>query len=192
MRVRLAGPGDGHALAAIYGPVVTGTAISFEVDPPDGAEMARRVARTLPAHPWLVMDAEPGVVGYAYAHPFHDRAAYDWTVETSVYVGDSHRGCGVGKSLYSALIAVLGAQGFRRAIAGVALPNAASVHLHESVGFRAVGVYHRVGWKLGSWHDVGMWELDLTNDDGAPAAPLAVDRLPSGTLPWMLSPEAGA
>jgi phosphinothricin acetyltransferase len=184
VRVRLAGPGDGDTLAAIYGPVVSGTAISFEVDPPDGAEMARRVAHTLPTHPWLVMDAEPGVVGYAYAHRFHERAAYDWSVETSVYVDERHRGCGVGRSLYRALIAVLGAQGFRRAIAGVALPNAASVRLHESVGFRAVGVYHRVGWKFGSWHDVGMWELELPHDAQLPAPPVAVDRLPSGTLPW--------
>ncbi|HZQ57795.1 MAG TPA: arsinothricin resistance N-acetyltransferase ArsN1 family B [Acidimicrobiales bacterium] len=193
MEVRLAGPGDGDALAAIYGPVVAGTAVSFEVDPPDGAEMARRVSATLPRHPWLVMDGEGAVVGYAYAHRFQARAAYDWAVETSIYVDEAHRGCGVGRSLYHALIAVLTAQGYHRAIAGIALPNPASVRLHESVGFRAVGVYHRVGWKSGAWHDVGMWELDLQTGaapasaaararEVAPAAPVPVDRLPLGSL----------
>jgi phosphinothricin acetyltransferase len=180
--VRLARPDDGEALAAIYEPVVSGTAVSFEVDPPSGDEMARRVARTLPGHPWLVMDAEPGVIGYAYAHRFQERAAYDWAVETSIYIEASQRGRGVGRVLYAALIGVLRAQGYCRAVAGIALPNPGSVRLHESVGFRPVGVYHRVGWKLGAWHDVGVWELDLRPGGAAPPVPIPVDALPAGLL----------
>ena len=182
MTVRLARPEDGDALAAIYAPMVAGTAVSFEVDPPSGEEMARRVASTLPTHPWLVMDGEQGVIGYAYAHRFHERAAYDWAVETSIYLDAGARGRGVGRELYTTLLGALRAQGFRLAIAGIALPNAASVRLHESMGFRAVGVYHRVGWKFGAWHDVGMWELDLQPPGPPPAALLTVDALPAGSL----------
>ena len=179
MKVRLARPGDGDALAAIYGPMVATTAVSFELDPPSGAEMARRMASTLPAYPWLVMDAGDAVVGYAYAHRFHERAAYDWTVETSVYVDAGTRGRGVGRALYTALVSALVAQGYRRALAGIALPNPASVRLHESVGFRHVGDYRGVGWKFGAWHDVGMWELDLQPGGGPPSTPVPIDALSS-------------
>jgi L-amino acid N-acyltransferase YncA len=183
MRVRLARPGDGDALAAIYGPMVATTAVTFELEPPSGAEMARRVAATLPAHPWLVMEAGPGVIGYAYAHRFHERAAYDWAVETSVYVDAAERGHGVGRSLYAALITVLRAQGYQRAVAGIALPNPASVALHEAAGFQSVGVYHRVGWKHGAWHDVGMWAFDLGPADDAPSPPTPLSAVPSELLP---------
>ena len=182
MRVRLARPEDGDALAAIYAPWVAETAVSFEAEPPSGEEMAGRVASTLPSHPWLVMDAEQGVIGYAYAHRFHERAAYDWSVETSIYLGTDARGRGVGRQLYTALLGILRAQGFQRAIGGIALPNPASVRLHESFGFRAVGVYRRVGWKFGEWHDVGMWELDLQRDGAPPGTLITVDALPGGLL----------
>jgi phosphinothricin acetyltransferase len=182
VRVRLARAGDGDALAALYAPMVTETAVTFELEPPSGAEMARRVAATLPSHPWLVIDDETGVLGYAYAHRFHERAAYDWSVETSIYIDASQRGRGVGRSLYTALITVLRAQGYRQAVAGIALPNPASVKLHEAVGFEHVGDYHRVGWKHGAWHDVGMWALDLQPDGGSPSPAVPVGAIPSGLL----------
>jgi hypothetical protein len=103
-------------------------------------------------------------------------------VETSVYMGDGRRGAGLGGSLYRSLLDVLARQGYRQALAGVALPNPASVGLHQACGFRLTGVQQRLGWKLGAWHDVGWFQRELVPSSGAPAAPIAVDRLAPGTL----------
>jgi phosphinothricin acetyltransferase len=171
-RIRLADAADAEALAAIYRPVVESTTISFETVPPDRDEMARRLAATLAAHPWLVCDIGGRVAGYAYATTHRVRAAYQWSVDTSVYVDAAWRRSGVGRGLYQSLFAILAAQGFFNAFAGIALPNAASVALHEAVGFEALGVYRRVGFKLGAWHDVGWWQLTLRAHESSPNAPL--------------------
>ena len=155
-RIRLATPADGSALAAIYAPIVVGTATSFELDAPDGEEMGRRIARVTTRTPWLVCEDGGEVVGYAYASSHRERPAYQWSVEVSAYVRDDFKRRGIGRALYSSLFAVLILQGFRNAYAGITLPNAASVRFHEALGFTTVGVYHRVGYKLGAWHDV-MW-----------------------------------
>jgi phosphinothricin acetyltransferase len=166
MEIRLAGPGDAAGIQAIYGPIVAETVTSFEYEVPDAAEMARRVASRWPAHPWLVAVDGSAVLGYAYAGPFSGRAAYSWSTEVSVYVHpDAHRR-GVGRSLYAALFALLRRQGYRRAYAGVTLPNAASVGLHEAVGFVPVGRYAQVGWKFGAWRDVSWWQRALDGADG--------------------------
>jgi L-amino acid N-acyltransferase YncA len=192
MRLRVAGPADGDAIAGIYGPMVATTAVSFELDPPTAGDMAARVAETLPDHPWLAADSDDGVIGYAYAHGFHVRAAYDWSVETSVYVHPGHWRSGVGRSLYTALTAILREQGYCRAVAGVTLPNPASVRLHERTGFRPVGVYHRIGWKLGAWHDVGMWELDLRPGPSPPTGPTPfADLAPRFLLETLGRPAGG-
>jgi len=166
MRIRPAIAGDAAACAAIYAPVVRDTAISFEVVAPDAAETARRIEA---AHVWLVAVAPHGeVVGYAYSSPHRERAAYRYAVDVSVYVAPHARGCGIAGRLYEDLLEQTAALGLRRAYAGIALPNPASVALHESAGFRPVGVYERVGWKLGRWHDVGWWQRDLGDDPLAP------------------------
>jgi phosphinothricin acetyltransferase len=164
---------DAGPLRAIYGPIIEQTAISFELAVPSHAEMAARIAERQPDHPWLVADGPDGVVGYTYAGRFSGRPAYDWSVETSVYLAEGARGRGVGRALYTALLATLAAQGYRQAMAGVALPNPASVALHEALGFTAVGVYRAVGWKFGAWHDVGWWQrsLDPTGDGVPPPDP---------------------
>ena len=191
MRVRVASDRDGAGLAEIYAPIVAETAISFELDPPGPEEMSRRVGQTLPTHPWLVVDDGGLVVGYAYAHAFAARAAYGWSVETSIYVHRDRRGGGVGRVLYGALLPVLRRQGYRRAVAGATLPNPASVALHEAFGFRSVGVYRRIGWKLGAWHDVGMWQLDLDPlDDGAPERPVPFGELAADVVALMLARPA--
>src|SRR5262245_39478674 len=158
-QIRLARESDADALAAIYGPIVESTAISFETIVPDAHEMARRVNETLRSHPWLICDLDSRVIGYAYATKHRLRGAYQWSVDTSVYTDGRYRRQGVGQGLYRSLVGILAAQGFFNAYAGIALPNPASVALHESVGFRALGVYRRVGYKLGRWHDVGWWQL---------------------------------
>lgn len=161
MILRLASPTDAAAIAAIYAPVVRETATSFEMEPPDADEMRRRMDAVLPSHPWLVAEEEGQVLGYAYAGAHRSRAAYQWSVEPSVYVAAEAQGRGIGRRLYTALFAVLRAQGFVRAYAGITIPNEASLGLHRAFGFEDVGVYRNVGYKHGAWHDVWWGALDL-------------------------------
>jgi phosphinothricin acetyltransferase len=168
INVRPARPDDARAIAAIYAPYVTDGVISFEADPPDTAEMARRMTAGGDRYPWLVAEDGHAVVGYSYAAPFHRRAAYGWAVETTVYVaGDAHRR-GVGRALYTALLDGLTRQGFTRAIGVIALPHPASVALHEAFGFRLVGVNEAVGYKHGRWIDVGIWQRALATPNVPP------------------------
>ena len=159
--IRLATPADGPALAAIYDPVVAHTAISFETEPPGAQGMSARVATALQHAPWLVDEEQGAVRGYAYASRHRDRAAYVWSVDVAVYVHEAHRRKGVGQGLYDTLFPLLREQGFTAAFAGITLPNAASVALHERAGFKPLGVYRGVGFKQGAWRDVGWWQLDL-------------------------------
>ncbi|MGM9482280.1 arsinothricin resistance N-acetyltransferase ArsN1 family B [Roseateles sp. NT4] len=162
MKIRTATLDDAAAVAAIYGPIVQHTAISFETEPPDAAEMRQRMAKTLASLPWLVaQDATGAVRGYAYASKHKERAAYQWSVDTTVYVHEDARGQGVGRALYGRLLPLLGELGYCHAFAGVALPNAGSVGLHEAMGFEAIGVYRNVGYKHGRWRDVGWWQKSL-------------------------------
>jgi phosphinothricin acetyltransferase len=170
-RIRLATTADGATVAAIYRPVVEQTATSFETVAPTAEDMARLIRETLPTYPWLVCEIDGQVVGYAYATKHRVRAAYRWSVDTSVYVSEDHCRRGVGRGLYRSLFAVLAAQGFYCTFAGITLPNAASVGLHESLGFELIGVYRRVGFKLGAWHDVGWWQLALRDQKDAPGEP---------------------
>lgn len=164
-------PRDAEACAAIYAPFVRDAPTSFEEVAPDARAMAERIARTSATHPWLVAECDGRVVGFAYACPHRERAAYRWAADVAVYVDPSqHRG-GVGRALYERLLALLRAQGVHVAVAGIALPNDASVGLHESLGFELVGVYRDIGFKAGAWRDVGWWQLRLLPADGPPPEP---------------------
>ena len=140
---------------------MTESSISFETEPPSAAEMAQRIRA---AHIWLVAERDGKVVGYAYGGQHRSRAAYNWTVEVSAYVDRSAHRTGVGRLLYSELFDQLKARGFRLLVAGITLPNDASVAIHEALGFEPVGVYRNIGYKAGQWWDVGWWQLDM----GAP------------------------
>lgn len=153
---------DASAVAAIYAPYVQGSATSFEIDPPDTAEMGERMARYAAHSVFLVCVVGADVVGYAYGGPHRPRAAYDGTVEVSVYLSPTATGRGHGRALGEALLTRLRALGFRNAVAGITLPNAASIGLHEALGFGHVGVFHRVGHKFGVDHDVAWMERSLT------------------------------
>ena len=172
--IRLATARDANALAQIYAPIVASTAISFELVPPSEPEMAARAASTLAYVPWLVCARDDEVWGYAYASRHNERAAYQWSLNVSAYVHESRRRHGVGRALYTSLFALLRLQGYYTLHAGVTLPNAGSVGLHEALGFRPVGVYRSVGHKLGAWHDVGWWQLALRERTGEPAPPLSL------------------
>jgi phosphinothricin acetyltransferase len=174
MRIRLADPArDAERAAEIYRPSVDGSYVSFDEVAPDAAEMAERMRTTLVRTPWLVAESDDReVVGYAYASEHRQRAGYRWSVDISAYVdADWHRR-GVGKALYMELLALLRRQGFVNVYAGIALPNDASVRLHEAIGMSLIGVYERVGFKLGAWRDVAWYGMRLTADSGGtPAEP---------------------
>jgi L-amino acid N-acyltransferase YncA len=131
--------------------------ISFELDAPDEAEMAHRIAEYGASHAWLVAEADGELAGYAYGSPHRTRAAYSSSCDVAVYVDPAHSRQGVGRALYAELIERLG-ETYHAAFAGIALPNDASVGLHEAMGFTPVGIYHEVGWKMGAWRDVGWWQ----------------------------------
>ena len=173
--VRLATADDGEACAQIYAPYVTDTAISFEVVPPDGAEMAARIARTIERTPWVVVEVDDVVRAYAYGTRHRDRAAYDWTVETTVYVDQDFTRAGLGRIALSAVLAILRLQGAHLAVAGITPPNPGSIGLHEALGFSRVGTFEGIGWKFGTWHGVEWMALELGPRGEAPTAlvPLA-------------------
>ena len=154
---------DAAACAAIYAPYVRDTAISFEDIPPTPAEMAARIERLTDTHAWLVAEDEHEILGYAYACPHRERAAYRWTTEVSAYVDARRRRHGAGRQLYDSLLNILTEQGYQVALAVIGLPNDPSVAFHESFGFEPAGVFHRLGFKFGEWWDVGWWQLDLAS-----------------------------
>jgi L-amino acid N-acyltransferase YncA len=165
--IRDALPQDAAAIAEIYRPLVEETFISFELDAPDAAEMRSRMQRVTRRYPWLVAADSGAVVGYAYGSPHRRRAAYACSLDVSIYVDRAARGQGVGSALYAALFRLLEQAGtFHRAFAGIALPNDASVALHEKHGFELVGIYREVGRKFDRWIDVAWWQRAL-RDDGA-------------------------
>ena len=176
--IRLARPADAGAIAEIYRPAVTDAATSFELEPPDAAEMANRMAAILACTPWLVCESESDVIGYAYASRHRDRAAYQWSVEVSAYIRSDRQGRGVGRALYSSLFAVLVLQGFRNAYAGITLPNPASSGLHRALGFTTVGIYRGIGYKNGAWHDVEWLERPLAPRIVHPPLPILLPDLP--------------
>ena len=172
MRIRIANDSDGAGVAAIYAPIVEHTFISFEETPPSPADMASRISATLKTHPWLIAEHDGDIAGYAYAGPHRSRAAYRWSCDVSVYVAETARRKGVARQLYAQLFDTLIRQGFGQAFAGIALPNAASVGVHERMGFEPIGIYPRVGFKNGSWRDVGWWVCTLQELSDRPAPPL--------------------
>lgn len=170
--IRDATAGDAARCADIYAPYVRDSAVSFELEPPSPDELAGRIAAAQERHAWLVLEDAGEVVGYAYGGPFMARAAYQWSTAVSVYLERGRRRTGAGRALYEALFERLTSRGFRTALAGISLPNEASVGLHRALGFEEVGTYRRVGWKFGRWHDVAWYQRPLGDDDGAPPDPL--------------------
>lgn len=177
LEIRFASADDAAGVAAIYAPNVTDSSISFEAEPPAPEAMRERILATLEQTPWLVCERAGELLGYAYASAHSERAAYRWSLNASVYVAAGCRRLGIGRALYTSLFALARLGGYYAVHAGVTLPNAPSVALHESLGFVPVGVYRAVGFKFGAWRDVGWWQLELRPRTGTPAAPIALPRL---------------
>jgi phosphinothricin acetyltransferase len=161
MTIRPCLPADAARVCAIYNHYVRETVVTFEEEPVPEREMAERIRDASAKWPWLVGEEGGDVVGYAYAAPWKTRSAYRFAVESTVYLAPGLTGRGIGTRLYETLIAALRDRGAHCVIGGVALPNAASVALHERLGFRKIAHFGEVGWKLGRWVDVAYWELIL-------------------------------
>jgi phosphinothricin acetyltransferase len=181
--IRRATTADAVDIAAIYAPYCETTVISFEEAAPDADEMARRVAAIGSTRPWIVLEDEGVVIGYAYASAHHERAAYRWAVSTAIYVNRGHHRRGAGRALYTTLFALLRALGYRQATAGITLPNPASVALHAAFGFAPVGVYRQIGYKMGGWHDVGWYQVEIQPMSAQPQEPRSIQAL-SDTGVW--------
>ena len=157
-------PTDAKAIANIYNHYIANTAITFEETPVTEADIRKRIESVLESGlPWLTVEVDNSVVGYAYATKWKDRSAYRYSVETSVYLSENTQGQGWGKKLYQALFEQLKKRSIRTAIGGVTLPNPASVALHEKLGMKKVAHFERVGFKFDQWLDVGYWQIDLSD-----------------------------
>jgi len=152
---------DASAICAIYNPYVEGTTVSFEEQPVSAGVMSNRIVEIIRTHFWLVLEIEGKLVGYACASPWKARPAYRHSVESTIYLDSTHCQRGLGTALYRELIERLRKIGVHRAMGGIALPNDASVALHERLGFKKVAHFPEVGWKLNRWIDVGYWQLAL-------------------------------
>ena len=194
LRIRPAKPEDARALLAIYAPYVRDTAITFEYEVPSAEEFRERICRVQTRYPYLVAEADGAVVGYAYAGAFHARAAYDWAVETSIYVDRGKKRAGVGSRLYCALEECLKAQGILNLNACIAYPEREDEHLtrdsvafHEKLGYRMVGQFHSCGYKFGRWyHMVWMEKLLGDHPDSPPRVKPFPEVITAGETPWVL------
>lgn len=182
MEIRIAIPEDAAGILEIYTPIVEQTPISFELSPPDEAEIAARISKTLEHYPYLVCVDDDTIVGYVYGSVFRSRPAYQWTTEVTVYVHDNYRRRNIARALYTALFELLKQQGFVTALAVITLPNDASIYLHNSMGFKSVGIFHKVGYKLNKWHDSNWLELSLSSGDEAPATLIKFPDLPTNSI----------
>lgn len=189
--LRFVKPEDAPRLLEIYRPYVEHTTISFETEPPSLEEFQRRIATFSARFPYLVAEEDGVILGYAYAHAFHERAAYGWTVETSIYVERGLRGKGLGRRLYQPLLTLLQAQGVRTACAVVTIPNDPSIGFHQALGFRQAGILPQVGYKLGQWHDVAYLIRRLNPAQGAPVPLIPVDGLEPKWVQRVLETASG-
>jgi phosphinothricin acetyltransferase len=181
--IRLASPADAKPCLAIYAPVVRDSAISFEIEPPKLGEMRHRIADYLKHAPWLCYEQDGQVAGYAYASQFRPRLAYRWSVEGSFYLAPEVRGRGIGFALGTVLVQLLKLQGFDGLFGAIALPNPASERMSEKLGMRRVGVLPRAGFKLGRWHDVAYWHMELSESTPTPEEPKTPAEC-AGTPEW--------
>jgi phosphinothricin acetyltransferase len=169
--IRLARIDDAADILAIYAPYCESSTVTFETVAPTRAEMAGRIARVVESYPWIVAEVDGQILGYVYGTRFRERAAYRWTAEAAVYVALNHQRRGLARALYTSLFSILRHQGYSKVIAGVTLPNAASVQLHEKMGFQKVGHFPGVGFKSADWLDVGWWQLSLAEQQDRPPDP---------------------
>jgi L-amino acid N-acyltransferase YncA len=190
--VRAATPKDAEGILQIYAPHVLRGICTFETGVPTAEEMEARIAKCLQKFPWLVCEVNDMIAGYVYASTHREREAYQWTCESSVYVHNHFTGKGIGAKLYKALFQLLKMQGLVNVYAGITLPNETSIKLHENCGFQLFARYSNIGYKLGRWHDVGWWKLQLNEYDPKPSPPILFPALNKNGLSEVFEQAAAA
>lgn len=178
--IRMAKKEDTTQQLDIYAPFILDSAVSFELEVPDPEDYWRRIQGIQAAAPWMVCDIEDRISGFAYAGPHRNRAAYQWSRELSVYVHPEFRRKGVAQALYYTIVRILKLQGYRNVFAGIVVPNPASIAFHRQFGFKPIGVYEGVGYKMGKWQNVSWWGLTLGDLITPPGKIASLDQL-SGT-----------
>lgn len=177
MTIRFATSADASAILAIYAPFITESSVSFEYEVPTAVEFAGRIQTIQQQYPYLVAEVNGRLIGYAYASKHRDRTAYQWSVETSVYIHpDGHRQ-GIARQLYTALFDYLRRQGYYSAYAGITLPNLESEAFHQTMGFERVGVFKSIGYKMEVWHDVVWWQRGIQPYQVDPPLPVPIGEL---------------
>ena len=177
--VRIARAGDAADILEIYKPYILNSAFTFETEVPTITEFESRIEKYLQKYPWILSEVDGQIAGYAYASGHRDRDAYQWTCECSVYVNDKFKGQGMGTKLYRILFQLLKFQGFRNVYAGITIPNKPSENMHAKCGFELFAVYDNIGYKLGAWHKVGWWKLQLNGYDLLPPPPKRFSEIDS-------------
>lgn len=178
----MAAPTDAKEILDIYAPYIQNTSLTFETEVPGTDAFAERIGTYLQNWPWLVCEIDGVIAGYAYAGRHRERTAYQWSVESSVYIHDDFMRRGIAQALYAALFEILKKQGFNNVYAVINLPNDRSVAFHESCGFNYFTTYEQVGYKLGKWKNVGWWRLIINEFGDEPAAPLKLSEVDDGFI----------
>lgn len=176
-KIRLATQEDSASILQIYAPFITDTVITFECEVPVLTEFTKRITDVQRKYPWLVCEINNEIVGYAYASRYREREAYDWSVDFSVYINPQYHGKKIGKALCISLIELLKLQGYYNVYGGVTVPNINSESLHESLGFKPIGVYQNVGYKFGSWHDTKWYGLKINEHIKMPIKPKGINEI---------------
>lgn len=189
-KLRLATEKDAEGILNIYGPYILNTSFTFETELPTIPAFAERINNYLQNWPWLVCEIDGMIAGYAYGGRYRERTAYQWCVESSIYIHDVFQKAGVGRALYAALIEILKRQGFRNVYAVINLPNEKSVAFHEKSGFNYFATYEKVGYKLGKWKNVGWWQLSINDFNGEPTAPIKFSELNKDFLPQLFEEKS--
>ena len=171
-KMRVVQPSDAASILEIYTPYILNTAVTFETEIPSADSFEERIKHYTEKWPWIVYEENGALAGYAYATKHRERLAYQWCVESSVYVGDKFQRKGIASKLYNALFEVLRLQGFINIYAGITLPNDKSIAFHEQFGFTNFVYYKNVGYKLGEWRTVGWWQKQINTYEKQPSTPL--------------------
>jgi phosphinothricin acetyltransferase len=175
--IRLATVADGEAILAIYAPFIRETVFTFEYEVPSVLEFRDRIADIIKQYPWLVCEINGKIVGYAYASKFSERRAYDWSADASIYIHPDFHRQKIASALYYALFEILKLQGYYNVYVGITSANIISDRFHESFGFKPVGTYRHVGFKLGKWYDVKWAGLTLIEPSGSPQEPKTIHTI---------------
>lgn len=185
--IRLAQPSDAKGILDIYAPYIRDTSFTFETEVPTVDAFAQRISDYLYNWPWIVCEIDGKIAGYAYGARYRERVAYQWCVESSIYIHDDFQRAGIARALYEALLAILKKQGFVNVYAVINLPNEKSVKFHENCGYKWFATYEKVGYKLGKWKNVGWWQCIVNEYVDEPPAPVKFLELDKQFLPGLFS-----